>query len=344
MAHRQHHYFLQGCVLLISIFHESFCQDPSLSGTVIIDTTYVSCPKGQQCCNGVCCYSWMTCNPVGYDRGCYYAFQSMIGVSQTTSACKTCDPLTLNITADDAIMELYIDGSQTMPAIPPQKFDWTVAMSIPIPAESKVVAIKSRDVHHSVASNLASVGYNYLLTDSSWTCSATETAGWMNTAPSTTVSLWPNAVANELNPGYPYIHGYSSIAGISRLASWIWTSNNGYSQTPIEPVVYCRGNFPSNSCNLDSGGNCSNLCAAEGKVCCNCRMLNDGPTKVCSCCPAGFRCCGPAAPRMTYGCCREDSVCSKDGASCIKTTYVLGKPVSTSTFCGTEIIIPPSTT
>jgi hypothetical protein len=335
MAHRRHCYFTQACLLLVATCHVTIGQDLGISDTHPIDPIYLPCPTGQQCCNGVCCSSGLTCNPTGYPNGCYYAFQSMIGVIQTTSACKTCDPLTLNITADDGLMELYIDGVPVNP-IPPPQIGWGLAKSIPIPAESKVVAVKSNDTAQVVASNLASVGYNYLLTDSSWKCSATYTPGWMNTVPSATVSSWPNAVANEPNSA-PFIH--TVIAGISPLASWIWTRNNGYLGTSIDPVVYCRGNFPTNSCNLDSGGNCSNLCAAEGKVCCNCRMLNDGPTKVCSCCPAGFRCCGPAAPRMTYGCCREDSVCSRDGTSCIKTTYILAKP--TSTICG--IIFPPGT-
>jgi hypothetical protein len=333
MAHTQHRYFIQVCLLLIATFHESFSQvsDPSVSDThMIIDPIYVPCPKGQQCCNGVCCLSWLTCNPPGYKNGCYYGFDSMVGVLQTTSACKTCDPLTLNITADDGLMELYIDGVPVNP-IPPPQIGWGLAKSIPIAAESKVVAVKSNDTAQVVASNLASIGYNYLLTDSSWKCSATYTPGWMTTVPNPVVSSWSPAVANELNPGSPFIH--TPVSGISPIASWIWTRNSGYGGTSIDPVVYCRGNLPTNSCNLDSGGNCSNLCAAEGKVCCNCRMLNDGPTKVCSCCPAGYICCGPAAPRMTYGCCRGDSVCSRDGASCIKTTYT--PAASTSTVCGT---------
>lgn len=314
-----HRYFVQFCLLLIATCHLSVGQIGSPDSGVI-DPSIIQCPQGQICCNGYCCYSWTVCNPPGVKPGCYYAMQSLISASPTTSACKTCAPLTLNITADDGLMELYIDGVPVNP-IPPPVIGWGAAKSIPIPAETKVVAVKSNDTAQVVASNLASIGYNYFLTDSSWQCSAVYTAGWMNPVPPASVAAWPSAVANELNPGTPFIH--SAVAGISPLASWIWTRNSGYGGSSIDPVVYCRGVTPSNSCNLDTGfdKSCGNLCADEGKTCCNCRMLNDGPTKVCSCCPAGYKCCGPSTPRMTYGCCREDAECSKDGLRCIKTSY-----------------------
>jgi len=41
----------------------------------------------------------------------------------------------------------------------------------------------------------------------------------------------------------------------------------------------------SNGCSLNYGG-CSNLCARDGRTCCNCAMDSLGPSMTCTCCPA----------------------------------------------------------
>jgi hypothetical protein len=64
-------------------------------------------------------------------------------------------------------------------------------------------------------------------------------------------------------------------------------------------------------------------------------MLNDGPTKVCNCCPSGYKCCSPVPPRFTYSCCLIDSICGGDGASCIRGTL---PPAPTYGPCGPIVI------
>jgi hypothetical protein len=183
---------------------------------------------------------------------------------------------------------------------------------------------------------LASVNDDYLLSGADWKCSAASATNWF--MPSFDDSQWSPAVVTDSNPGKR--HTEPAVDGISNNASWIWTANS-------DSTAYCRAYFPlpvpdpiplSRKINTCSQfyGNCPNLCALQGKTCCNCHLLPDGPTKVCNCCPLTYTCCPPVPPRFTYSCCPPDTTCGAYGTSCIRGTL---SPAPTYGKCDSTIII-----
>jgi hypothetical protein len=297
------------------------------------------CPPPLKCCHGVCCDPLSLCIDT---CGCFNFVNQTLSSSPTTSACTICKPMTLSITAADKLSGLYLDGV-SLPISPypsPLPADaWRTPRNIPIPAASQVLAVKAESASPGAAGVLASVNDDYLLSGADWKCSAASANNWY--MPSFDDSLWSQAVVTDSNPGK--LHPEPAVDGISNNASWIWTADN---KSPI----YCRAYFPLpfpnpipfpfpfNTCSKFYG-NCPNLCALEGKTCCNCRMLNDGPTKVCNCCPSGYRCCPPVPPRFTYSCCPLDSTCSGDGVSCVRGTL---PPAPTYGPCGQIISVDPA--
>lgn len=225
------------------------------------------------------------------------------------------------MTAADKLLEVYLDGvSFPIPPYPsPLPVDsWRTAKSFPIPAASQVLAVKAESASPNIAGLLASINDDYLLSGADWKCSASSATNWKQA--NFDDSQWRPAVVTDSNPGNR--HPEPAVDGISNNASWIWTGNS-------DSTVYCRASLiqlstvfpfkPINTCSKFYG-NCPNLCALQGKTCCNCRLLNDGPTKVCTCCPLRSICCAPVPPRFTYSCCPDDSTCAGDGVSCIKGT------------------------
>jgi hypothetical protein len=229
----------------------------------------------------------------------------------------------LTATADDEILELYVDGVIYDPGVhSAQPSLWRLSKANGIPAASSVVAIKAKDMYAVAAAMLASINHDYLLTNAAWRCTSTFSINWFNwMMPNFDDSLWDPAIVTSSNPGDPY--SPPGVSGISPSAKWIWTKRyNMQLHSYLDSPVYCRGRLPTNVCSVSYGTNCGNLCAQHGKSCCNCEIMNGGPTKVCNCCPSGYKCCGKVYPQMMYFCCPSSAQCKNDG-TCVGTKTVV---------------------
>jgi hypothetical protein len=286
------------------------------------------CPIGFQCCpytpspvaatTPMCCPNDSTCTR----NGCIKSTVVRARPSQTV--CSQCERMYLNLTADNVLNALYVDGVPYTDL--PNYNEWSKIDSVPIPADSRLIAVKCTDLG-VIAGFLASVD-NYLVTDTKWKCTVKAPANWF--LPGFIDELWPPAVISDTNTAPSSYHG--PRAGISPNAKWIWTQNFGAS---ADTPVFCRGYFPKDQCN-SSYGNCSDLCAAQNMTCCKCEMMRTGPSKVCSCCPQGSHCCNAlstgTAPRPPT-CCPNGSTCSADGLTCTSNPMSV-RPNSTEIDCG----------
>jgi hypothetical protein len=229
----------------------------------------------------------------------------------------------LSITADNNLLELYLDGNAYPLSTQPYRNTWNVPSTFPIPACTKVIAVRAQDNggYNSVGGLLASINHDYLVSNSySWKCTSSYYTNWMS--PDYADSHWSSASAYANNPDTYSSNGRccSTLSPISTNAKWIWTYR--YRYPSLDSVVYCRGRLPRNGCENGFGSSCTRQCQRQGKVCCHCDMLSQGPTQVCSCCPSGYTCCGPSFQK-TYTCCPASAKCNTSDKPGKCTTWTL---------------------
>ena len=122
--------------------------------------------------------------------------------------------IVLNITADNVIVQLFIDGCETVNLT--NAADWTQSDSVWLPLSTEVIAVQIANIG-SVSGLLAST--LLLVTNHTWKATNTYQPGWMNVRFDD--SSWENATEYGTNGAPPW--GF--IGGISPRASWISTSN-----------------------------------------------------------------------------------------------------------------------
>lgn len=301
---------LLSCLLILVPLIVNFYSG-GVTASLVAEPVYGPCPTGQQCCLGLCCDKSAIC----MDTGCYTVLYSSVIGTPTSFASAICQPMVLSITADDGLLELYIDGVDLLTGLPPPPNNWQYANVFNIPAGSKLIAVKSRDIYGTAGGLLASVNNDYFVTDKSWFCRADFIANWM--MPPVADVYWPQAVETDTNPGFPHT---TAVAGISPQAKWIWTAK--YASPNIDSPVYCRGFLPHLGCTRNYTNCTTDLCRLQqSRTCCDCDLLSKGPTKLCSCCPKGYFCCGPVASGQSYFCCPYGTTCEMRSQSCTKANY-----------------------
>ena len=138
---------------------------------------------------------------------------------------------TLKITVDND-MELYLDGNR---AFVPNSGSWPTVKSVPIPANTRVIAVKGVD-YGVVAGILASTVDGRIITNQGWKCTAnTPPASWATAEFDD--RAWPAAVVSYRNQNAPI---WGTLPGISQHAWWIWTGQRSSTRPGFRPVAYCR--------------------------------------------------------------------------------------------------------
>lgn len=118
------------------------------------------------------------------------------------------------MTADDVIVELYLDGVRITAL--PHYAQWDVPDTVVIPRNTRVIAVMVKNGNPpGIGGLLASDSLGTILTDSSWKVSSAYSSGWMTLAFDD--SSWNNASVVYCND--------NGISGISKDACWIWSSS-----------------------------------------------------------------------------------------------------------------------
>jgi hypothetical protein len=181
-------------------------------------------------------------------------------------------PYQLNITADDILDDLFIDGI---------RYDltwwasWDLKDTINLDFMPKVVAVYA----HLTAAMFGIIASDSagFVTDGSWKCTQKVYADWM--LPDYDDSAWPAAMVEEVNGNRTSVlnriwHGWLPIVGISNRASWIWAQD--YNATLANNYAHCRLRLPP------SGNACVSFPCKNGGTC-----TNNGASFKCTC-ASGF--------------------------------------------------------
>lgn len=139
--------------------------------------------------------------------------------------------LVLNITLDDKILELYIDGV-VVPNLPNRNW-YKGADSVPLPPMAQVIAAKQSN---ALGNGGLLASSKFIISDQRWKVTTIDTNGWMNVTFDD--SAWENATVYDLNN----LNLTAYVPGISSSSAWIATK---YSW---ESVVYYR--YRINYCDL----------------------------------------------------------------------------------------------
>ena len=138
--------------------------------------------------------------------------------------------MTLRITCDDEIQELYLDG-ELQQVIDGSDKDWAYVTTLETSDELTVIAVKCWDKVGDdglLASLENESGDTVFHTDTNWKCSSVLENDWQDVDFQATSVNWQNAVKRR-------DHLNSARAGqISLDADWIWTNGD-------QDKVYCRG-------------------------------------------------------------------------------------------------------
>lgn len=140
----------------------------------------------------------------------------------------------LNITANEQLLELYIDGQQRSL---PNGNSPNLADTVNMTSTNRLIAVTARNINTpTCAGILASISNYYYTTDSTWKCSTANYTDW--TALGFDDSFWPNATECGDNTGGHVNCNQPLIADISANASWIWTDNPN-----TDYIVHCRADI-----------------------------------------------------------------------------------------------------
>ena len=135
--------------------------------------------------------------------------------------------MTLRITCDDYIQELYLDGVK----IPPDGniAIWNQESTFEISDTPRVIALKCLDYGAGdgiLASLENESGDTVFYTDTKWKCSSVFENDWQVAKFKATSVNWRNSVKRRDHGG--------DVGKISTDADWIWTNGD-------QDTVYCRG-------------------------------------------------------------------------------------------------------
>ena len=123
---------------------------------------------------------------------------------------------------------LWIDEQQVTNL--PNGDKYNVADSVPITAETRIIAVQATNLPGGAAGFIASSTDGRILTNNAWKCTTSPAAGWAYY--DFDDSNWPQATQVTLNGEGDW--GAMMKNTISSYAYWIWTS------TPNDLTVYCR--------------------------------------------------------------------------------------------------------
>jgi len=153
----------------------------------------------------------------------------------------------------ESLYFLYVDG--TLINDPPNYDNPTSADKISLQPYTRLIALQAQmfGAHGGILGSVNTNAGSYLVTSSSWKCTATLASGWEQLGFNDTA--WPSAFEIGLNGNHALL-GYGCIADISPDANWIWTA--AYTGSSRNRNVWCRGYLPlcteNNPCL--NGGTC----------------------------------------------------------------------------------------
>lgn len=130
----------------------------------------------------------------------------------------------LNLTADNAVRHLYIDGCESTYLT--NWNVWEIADSVVLSLTASVIAVEIGNDVGDVGGLLAST--DTIRTDGTWKVTTNYTPGWMDMNFDDTT--WNNATTY----GYNGVGPWKARPGISEDAQWISTENN------LDTTIYFR--------------------------------------------------------------------------------------------------------
>ncbi len=110
--------------------------------------------------------------------------------------------------------------------------DWTQTLTVTVPANTKVIAVKITDV--GIVGGLLGSFSDGSVTDETWKCTRTVPQHTCWEKPDFDDSAWPAALATEIHGAEPW--GWRPL--ISHSAKWLW--NLQYPTIGASSTVYCR--------------------------------------------------------------------------------------------------------